>query len=606
MDDDTLPSFPTYAELTQTKAWANTPMPIAKSITEPAPLDDGRYTEKAVLGVGGMGKVLLVRDGRIGREVAVKMLRDEQYLTADEKARFVREAQVQGQLEHPAIVPVYDIDQRPDGSTFFTMRRVMGRTLHAIIEDLQQGVPEAKARYTRRELLQAFATVCLAIDYAHARGVVHRDLKPANIMLGDFGEVYVLDWGVARIVQLDVKHQVSRLSRPGSMLGTPLYMAPEQMADPDVGPTADVFALGAILFELLTLQRLREPKTLYQPVEARPSVRTPELAIDAELEAICVTATEMLARKRYQSARALQEAIARYLDIDRQTEQRRTLAAAHAARAREALHDEGSSDYEKNRGIAMRELVRALALEPTHPEYVAMLAEIMSKPPPVVPAEVRAQIQEEEQQHLRTGFKHSFVSIASWFAFFPFVLLAGVLRFDYLLAIAIPVGLTCAFTFLGVRQQPISRRYQVASTITLMCACMALSRIFGPMMIGPAMIAAWAIAVQTHPDRTMRVFSLVAAGISTVLPIALEAIGVLPSSYAFTDEGLVVLPQMMALPKSVTLVFLTIASLGIYILPALMVARLRTDMTAMERRHLTQMWHFRRLGDDLIKATDRV
>src|SRR5688572_9255486 len=162
--EPTLPSFPTYAQLTQTQGWANTSPAIA---VPTASVSGARYTEGAVLGVGGMGKVVLARDARIGRDVAVKVLHGERELSADERARFLREAQVQGQLEHPSIVPVYDIDQRSDGSTFFTMRRVIGRTLHAIIDDLKAENPEARTRYTQRELLQAFATVCLTIDYAH-------------------------------------------------------------------------------------------------------------------------------------------------------------------------------------------------------------------------------------------------------------------------------------------------------------------------------------------------------------------------------------------------------------------------------------------------------
>src|SRR5262245_40038198 len=112
-------SFPTYAELTQTQGWAGGgPAPIAPPAAELGPGDPGsRYTEQAVLGVGGMGKILLAHDARIGRDVAVKQLRGDRELTAEERSRFLREAQVQGQLEHPSIVPVYDIDHRPDGST---------------------------------------------------------------------------------------------------------------------------------------------------------------------------------------------------------------------------------------------------------------------------------------------------------------------------------------------------------------------------------------------------------------------------------------------------------------------------------------------------------
>src|SRR5215510_6917384 len=144
--------FPTYAALTQTQAWAGAPpAPIAPPAERPAAEEPGsRYTEQAVLGVGGMGKIVLARDARIGRDVAVKQLRAGRDLTPEERSRFLREAQVQGQLEHPSIVPVYDIDHRPDGTTFFTMRRVLGKTLHDILEELRAGVSEAVARHTQR------------------------------------------------------------------------------------------------------------------------------------------------------------------------------------------------------------------------------------------------------------------------------------------------------------------------------------------------------------------------------------------------------------------------------------------------------------------------
>src|SRR5262249_19248886 len=155
---------------TQTQAWAaGAPMPIAPPDAGLAAGDSGsRYTESVVLGVGGMGKIVLAHDARIGREVAVKQLRPDRELSPEEQSRFLREAQVQGQLEHPSIVPVYDIDRHPDGAAFFTMRRVLGRTLHDILDDLRRGAPEAVARHTQRELLQAFSTVCLAVDYAHS------------------------------------------------------------------------------------------------------------------------------------------------------------------------------------------------------------------------------------------------------------------------------------------------------------------------------------------------------------------------------------------------------------------------------------------------------
>ncbi len=184
-----------------------------------------RYQERRLLGEGGMGSVLLCADAQIGRHVALKIIRAAPRAGARAERRFLREARVQGQLEHPALVPVYDLGITPDGAVYFTMKRVRGETLEDVLRELR-GDP----RFTRRKLLAAFARVCLAVDFAHRRGVLHRDLKPANVMLGDFGEVYVLDWWLAKLtdhpdLEPEPDERVAVLvtseTAPGAVLGTP-------------------------------------------------------------------------------------------------------------------------------------------------------------------------------------------------------------------------------------------------------------------------------------------------------------------------------------------------------------------------------------------------
>jgi serine/threonine-protein kinase len=161
--------------------------------------DPRRYELRDRLGEGGMGTVDLCRDRVIGRDVALKRLHVQGSGAAPSAAtaRFLREARVQGQLEHPAIVPVHDLGVTPDGRPYFTMKRVRGDTLDELLARLAAGDPDTARRFGQRRLLAAFSTVCLAVDFAHSRGVLHRDLKPANVMLGEFGEVNVLDWGLA-------------------------------------------------------------------------------------------------------------------------------------------------------------------------------------------------------------------------------------------------------------------------------------------------------------------------------------------------------------------------------------------------------------------------
>jgi serine/threonine protein kinase len=158
---------------------------------------DERYAHEAALGEGGMGEVLAYRDRGIGRDVAIKRVRDVKGQRREIIERFLREGSIQGQLEHPSIVPVYDLRLDAAGDPVLIMKRVRGKTFEALLEQpLDRGT--ARSVSTRR-LLDMFLRACEGVAYAHARGVIHRDLKPANIMVGSFGAVYVLDWGIAKL-----------------------------------------------------------------------------------------------------------------------------------------------------------------------------------------------------------------------------------------------------------------------------------------------------------------------------------------------------------------------------------------------------------------------
>jgi len=597
MADPEVDVFKSYAELTQTRAWEKLPPPIRAEAEDADRSQESRYQETAVLGVGGIGKVTLAQDIRVGREVAVKALKSR-HISPIDRARFLREAQIQGQLEHPAIVPVYDITHRPDGTTFFTMRRVLGVTLHGILDELRRS---ASSRYTQRELLTAFGTVCLAIDYAHSRGVVHRDLKPANIMLGDFGEVYVLDWGLARLLEESVDTTTERLSMPGSFLGTPMYVAPEQMAGPDVGPPADVFSLGLILFEILTLERARDPRAVHVPVDMRPSVRTPQRNVAPELEDICVRATAADPAAR-PTARALQEAIGRYLEGDRALEQRRQLAAQHVAEAKAALaRSETAPDEEAERTVAMRELVRALALDPGQSEHVAVLAHVLARPPRAVPKEVQDEIDAYNQQIFRNSSRHNIMGNSAWFAFLPVLAMIGFHNSHELAWIAVPIGLAVLASIWLATRRVIRHWMQYLVLSLMVIASFGLTRIYGPLVMMPTLIVTYAITLQVHPDRTFRRLTLVALGVCVAVPAMLELLGVVAGSYAF-DGRWIIEPRLIELPRTGTYVMITLANLGMLVLPALLIARMRRDLARAQRQVLLQAWHFRRLGADLVRA----
>jgi len=578
MDTD----FPTYAELATSADWQTT-LPVQLADAEPTE----RYTEGAVLGVGGMGKVVAARDARIGRDVAIKVLHAERELHAGERARFLREARVQGQLEHPSIVPVYDIDYRSDGTIAFTMRRVHGRTLGSIISERNVNL---------HELLTAFATVCLTIDYAHSRGVIHRDLKPANIMLGDFGEVYVLDWGVAHLVGEDARNET---------VGTPLYMAPEQHDRSTIDVTADVFSLGAILFEILTLESLRDPRSPLVPPDACASRRAPGRGIPRELDAICIRACADDPAARFPSARALREAITAYLEGDRALMQRRLLAAGHARAARAALQRGAHAQpaqREHELGVAMHELARALALDPTDREHVTMLAQLLATPPDRLPADVSAQLERASQHAIRRGARANIPALLSWFLFLPLTAAMGIQRPGEIAAMLVPIGIAVCILAFVQRARVISRPWQCTTVLLSMTAVAATSRLFGPLVLTSTLAATSAIGHQVHPDPLMRRLMPVLCTLAIIVPLLLELAGILPSSYAFADGHFTIVPQAVTFTRGWSLAVLAGATLLALVIPCAIVRNVREQLSRAERERLLQAWQFQRLGEELIGA----
>jgi eukaryotic-like serine/threonine-protein kinase len=224
------------------------------------------YEVTGEIASGGMGAVLKGHDHDLGRDVALKVLRDDYRDDSDMIHRFVEEAQIGGQLQHPGVVPIYELGTLNDRRPFFAMKLVKGHTLARLL-DAREGPDDDRPRF-----LSIFEAVCQTAAYAHARSVIHRDLKPSNVMVGAFGEVQVMDWGLAKVLtqpraeedQTGPRHTLVAtartgsdtpdLSRPGSAMGTPGYMAPEQARGEHdrVDSRADVFALGSILCEILT------------------------------------------------------------------------------------------------------------------------------------------------------------------------------------------------------------------------------------------------------------------------------------------------------------------------------------------------------------------
>jgi serine/threonine protein kinase len=229
-----------------------------------------RFQRTRALGAGGLGEVVAAMDHDIGREVAIKRLRVDVTGPAA-VARFVDEIRTVGQLEHPNILPIHDVGSDEDGSLYFVMPCVQGETLESVIERLANGDPLMHAHYTFERRVQVFRRLLDAVAFAHGHGYVHRDIKPANVMIGPYGEVFLMDWGIAKPLRGHDPAAVvdglpsSRVTTTqiGSIVGTPAYMSPEQASGEPVDARTDVYALSALFFEFLSLRHyLEDCKTI--------------------------------------------------------------------------------------------------------------------------------------------------------------------------------------------------------------------------------------------------------------------------------------------------------------------------------------------------------
>ncbi len=277
-----------------------------RAVADLPDLNNTKYRLIEKIGSGGMGTVYKVFDESLKRQAALKVLNaslDPEKLSA----RMMREAEVMARLEHPGIVPIHDVGVLPDGRAFYVMKLVEGKRLDDVVRS-SESLPD---------LLRLFQKVCEAVAFAHTRGVLHRDLKPENIMVGSFGEVLVMDWGVAKIMEMkndDVQQSVpsdhsSTGTSAGALIGTPAYMAPEQFSGTLIQPNikTDIYSLGAILYFILTK---KAPDRAGSFVKPRDFVRD----IPRPLEAISLRALAISHAERYDSALDIADDITRFLD----------------------------------------------------------------------------------------------------------------------------------------------------------------------------------------------------------------------------------------------------------------------------------------------------
>jgi serine/threonine-protein kinase len=536
--------------------------------------------------------VVVAHDRRIGRDVAVKRLLSGAPTEAD-LGRFLREARIQARLEHPAIVPVYELARDEAGRPFFTMKRVVGVTLADQL---------ASANVTRQRLLRAFADVCRAIDYAHSRGVVHRDLKPANIVLGEFGEVYVLDWGIARVVgdaqggvdtaDIDTIEGAEPFS--STVLGTPGYSAPEQFHTPNVDRPADVYSLGALLFEILAGEALhpRGPKAMHSTLGGEtvlsPATRRPDRNVPPELDSLCAGMLVMKPSAR-PTARRCAELIEEYLDGDRDVARRRMLAHDLVGVARDALGEGRSSD-------AMRSASRALALDPEARDAAEIVMSVMLQPPRDVSPEVREQLAASDGEMVSTHARAAtpgYILIAS---FLPVIVWNGVRSWPVVLGM---FGLSLLMTWAAwdlTRHPRRSVAHMVVYAFGNSLLLALIGRLAGPLLVVPAIVSFVTGSLVTYPTFLVRKWLLIVIMLAGFLvPMLLEASGVLARTWEMNDAGLLTYGEAMQVHGLPAIVVVLLGSVAAILMAGLQSARVGNASRDAHHKLVLQAHHLRQL-----------
>ena len=563
---------------------------------------DARYDVLGTLGVGGMGKVELYRDRWIGREIARKSMTKKRRKDPKALNSFMREAKIQGQLEHPAVVPVHDLQHDDDGGPIFTMKRVRGRTFRELIDD-EDGP-------SLRRLLEAFHRVCLAIDYAHRRGVIHRDLKPENIMVGDFGEVYVLDWGIAKLVgepttgeKLDMEgilqSSTNALAKrvPTGTLG---YMSPEQVRCETLDPRSDVYGLGLILYEVLTGKKTHPtklPQVFYSTLQEVS--RASEIAqIPPELDEACAMALRVERDDRVQSARALADLVQAYLDGDRDLEARHRRAADLVDRASKLLVEAREERSERKQQAAGRQIAQALALAPDDARVRSSFLAAITEPPFQTPAEVEQQLRDDHAAKTRQASTFAAilytlfaVCVGAWMLIFrPTIHEPG------LIAVGMTSVIIAAAGSLWLRNTKVPRDLHQGVIFVLATVAIAvLSRVLSPWVLVPMLLVTNAVGFAIIGGRRLRRFVL---GFTALVMPAIAVIDVASAraTARFVDNGLEVSSQVVTGEHVVDLFVAVPGVLAVvFVIFLYSVVRVLETNEAVVGELATQRWRLRQL-----------
>ncbi len=550
------------------------------------------YAVGDVIGKGGMGEVLTAQDRRIGRQVAIKRLTAVAPTDAD-IARFFREARIQARLDHPAVVPVHELGRDSQGRPYFTMKQLNGVTLR---DQLPSEQPAS------RRLLRAFAEVCIAVEFAHARGVVHRDLKPSNIMLGDYGEVYILDWGLARVFD-DTIPPVEPAEvgdtdgeQPSALHGTPGYIAPEQLQiRGEVGTPVDIYALGSILFEILTKMPLHPRQsqaaiqsTLSATGVLSPIARYPDLPIPPELDALCTSALAMSAKAR-PTAREIGERVQAYLDGDRDLARRKQVADEALDKARVALESDHRAD-------AMRDAGRALALDPDCTGAAEIVTRLMFEPPKDPPPELQQALRDADADNVK---RHALTAIFSYGAiagFLPIAMWNGIKKWPEVLSV-FAMALILAFGALLIRHKPLrSLGAMIVYALGNGVLCALMSRMAGPFTFVPALVCIVTMSVMAYPQFVQRPVILIGIMVASfAVPLALEAQSLLRRTWELGDSRLISHAEALVIDGPRTMTLVIGATLATFVVAGFHAASIGRTNRRAQLQLVTQAWHLRQL-----------
>lgn len=537
---------------------------------------DIRYSESELLGEGGMGRVALVRDAKLDRDVALKSIRADRQQVASMTSRFVREARLQARLQHPSILPVYDIGLDDNRGPYFTMRPISG-------ESLADALERRPSPAQRRELLAGLSRVALAVDYAHRKDVIHCDLKPRNIILGSFGEVYVGDWGAAHDLTEPDQQRARQLA------GSPAYMAPEQAEGRShlIGPPTDVFALGAILFEIVSGRGFAS--SLVDSRLGEDALKS----VPGALAVICLRATVPEQSRRFSTAREFHAALQAFLDGELDSERRAEESARLAGEAKLRVQSlTVDADQVETRHRIIQAVGRALALDPKNPLAIEALLEVIETPMTVEPPEVEALAAEADVDRMRRLGKIASLAYVGQLLHLPLFLSLDVLQPAYLWGFYICMALAAAVAY-WTHLRPSESKVLLCLAISAVGTSM-LTGLMGPLLLMPmfGIVNAATFALILSGRRMLYPAAIGAASIA--IPYALSRLGILPNVYDFTGDEIAIAATAVSLGSGAE-AFLVGANALTLLFGAIVIGLLSRRLRGAERRSFVQTWHFRQL-----------